>query len=146
MKPTIKPIHSKGLVASYKKAGATFNDQYAWFGKGDGFYVFSAETDHADPQSVKYNFERGIFTKVVIPLKKEDGISGGKIGHAKKLLEAAMDALTNNLPCKVLAMTGTKSGTKTGGVKAFVCSHTWKVTSVSGTVSDGFTFTVNRVF
>jgi hypothetical protein len=119
MKPTIKPIHIQGLVESYKKAGATFNDQYALFGKGDGFYVFSAETDHVDPNSVKFSFQDGTFTKVVIPLRKEDGISAGKIGHAKRLFEAVTDALHTHLPCKVLKMTGTKSGTKKEELKVY---------------------------
>jgi hypothetical protein len=36
--------------------------------KGDGFYVFSAEIDHIDPNSVDFNFQQGTFTNE-LPLK-----------------------------------------------------------------------------
>jgi hypothetical protein len=56
-----------------KKLVAKFTDQYAWVGKGDGFYVFSAEIDHIDPNSVDFNFQQGTFTnELTLKLRKQE--------------------------------------------------------------------------
>lgn len=63
MEPSKQLNWVKGLKTAYQCLGATQRDQYSWVAKTDETYVFSAETDHIDPENNKYSHSRDVFQK-----------------------------------------------------------------------------------
>ncbi|MCG6941131.1 MAG: hypothetical protein LJE69_07765 [Thiohalocapsa sp.] len=144
MEPTQSLNWIKGFRAALQKIGARQSDQYSWMGITEDAYVFTAEIDHREKEHNKYDHKGGMFEKWVKPLSLNDGVSPKTIKHSQELLGAVKRAYGENLKCRLLLLKGTKYGTTPGGVRAAVDPDPWVVTEFSGTVIDGFGFTLQR--
>lgn len=146
---TIKPTKQVRWVTGLKTAFASLNakprGQYSWVAKSDDGYVYTAEIDHIDKDNNAYDHIKGVYTKYVSPLTKEQGHTAVSIRHAKELFEAVTDTFNTNLKCRLLLVKGTKFGTTNDGVKAAADNDFWQVTRLDGSVSEGFGFTLERV-
>ncbi len=145
MEPSKQLIWVKGLKTAYQCLGATQRDQYSWVAKTDESYVFSAETDHIDPENNKYSHKIGTFFKRVPAMTKELGHEPLSISHSKELFEAVTDAFSRSIECYVILVKGTKFGTSKGGVKAGYDSHLWIVEELEGSVEEGYEFNLTRI-
>ncbi len=67
------------------------------------------------------------------------------VSHSKELFDAVTDSYKNNLQCKMLLVKGTKFGTTQSGISAAADSDRWQVTSITGSVTNGYSFQVERV-
>lgn len=113
--------------------------------KSEECYVYTAEIDHIDKDNNVYNHGEGVFTKYVPPLTKDNGDAALSISHAQELFDAVTDSFSTNLKCRLLLVKGTKFGTSSGGIKAAADGDYWQVVKLSGSVSSGFGFTLERV-
>jgi hypothetical protein len=145
MEPT-KPIKwIAGLKAAYSQIGAAQRDQYSWVAQTSDAYVFSAEIDHIHPEDTVYNHKGGIFAKHVPPRSISLGHKALTVSHSKELFEAARDAYTNELKCRMLLVKGSKYGTTKGGIKAAVDGDIWQLSEFNGSVENGYSFKAERV-
>lgn len=144
MKPTGQLKWMNGLKSGFRRLDAKQRGQYSWVAKTESGYVFTAEIDHIDKHNNRYRHTEGRFDKYVPPLSKELGNAALSISHAQELYDAAQDAHSNRLDCHVLLVKGTKFGTNSGGVKTAADSGNWIVTSLNGSVSEGFALTIER--
>lgn len=148
-RPQIKPTKElnwiKGLRAGYKSIGATQKDQYSWLGKTADSFVFTAEIDHKDPTRNQFSLKDGTFHKQIVPLSVERGDHGLRVRHAQELHDAVNQAHATGAKCKLMLLRGTKYGTTKGAIKSAVDPGHWIVTKVSGDVSSGFEFVLERI-
>ena len=85
------------------------------------------------------------FALAVPPLSVKNGHHPLRVRHAQELLDAVNQAYSNGTTCRLLLLKGTKYGTTKGGIRAAVDPGDWVVDKVSGDVSCGFEFTLERV-
>jgi len=131
--------------AALKSIGAVLSDPYSWLAKTDDCYVFTAEIDHQDKARNDYRHLEGIFRKEVLPVSASRGDSLPRIRHAQGLYDAVEDAFSSGLKCLLMLEKGTRYGTTPGGVRAAVDGDNWIVKDLSGDVSSGFEFVLERV-
>jgi hypothetical protein len=143
--PTKQLKWISGQRAALKSIGATHSDPYLWLAKTDDCYVFTAEIDHQDKAKNDYRHMDGIFRKEVLPVSTGRGDSLPRIRHAQGLYDAVEDAYSNGLMCLLMLEKGTRYGTTPGGVRAAVDGDSWIVKDLSGDVSSGFVFVLERV-
>jgi hypothetical protein len=144
MEPTQQLNWIKGLRNAFKTIGARQIDQYSWVAKTDDAYAFTAEIDHIDQANNQYDHKGGVFKKWVKPLSTVQGVARQTIRHSQELLDAIKNAHEEGKRCRLLLVKGTKNGKTAGGVRAAVDADSWIVTEFSGSVSDGFGFTLER--
>lgn len=145
MEPS-KPITwISGLKRAYSSIGATQRDQYSWIAKSDKYYVFSVEVDHVNRMDNDYNHKAGYFYKRVPPMTTALGNTHSSISHSRELFNAALDAYTHKLKCRILLVKGSKFGTTKGAIKAAVEGHLWQVTELIGDISLGYSLKIERV-
>ena len=145
IKPTKELNWIKGLRAGYKSIGATQKDQYSWLGRTADSFVFTTEIDHKDPDRNRFDHEAGTFQKHVPPLSVTNGDHGLRVRHAQELLDAINQAYANRMKCNLLLLKGTKYGRTAVGIKSAVDPDIWIVDKVSGDVSSGFEFVLDRI-
>ncbi len=145
MNPTEKLNWIKGLRAGYESIGASQKELHSWLARTADSFVFSAEIDHVDPARNQLDLAKGTFHKQVQPVSVERGDHGLRVRHAQELLDAANQAHSNELECKLMLLKGTKYGTTKGGIHAAVDTGDWIVKSITGDVSDGFAFSLERI-
>lgn len=145
IEPTKQLKWMSGQRAALKSIGAAPSDPYSWLARTDDCYVFTAEIDHKDKARNKYRHMDGIFRKEVLPVSASKGDSRPRIRHAQGLYDAVEDALSHELKCQLMLAKGTKYGTTPGGVRAAVDGDSWIVKELSGDVSSGFVFVLERV-
>ena len=143
--PTKQLKWMSGQRAALKSIGAVQSVPYSWLARTDDCYVFTAEIDHQDKARNEFRHLDGIFRKKVLPVSASRGDSPPRIRHARGLFNAAEDAYSNGLKCRLLLEKGTRYGTTLGGVRAAVDGDRWIVTELSGDVASGFQFTLDRV-
>ena len=135
-----------GLKTGFASLNAKQRDQYSWVAKFSGCnYVYTAEIDHIVKVKNVYKHSAGKFIKLVPPLTKEKGDATLSISHAQELFNAVPDSFNENLKCRLLIVKGTKFGTSTGGIKVAADHGYWQVKAFSGSVSNGYGFTLKRV-
>ena len=145
IRPTNQLRWISGLRAALKSIDAVQSDPYSWLAKTDDCYVFTAEIDHQDKARNDYRHIDGVFRKEVLPVSASRGDSLPRIRHAQGLYDAVEDAYSNALKCQLLLEKGTRYGTTPGGVRAAVDGDRWIVNELSGDVSSGFVFVLERV-
>ena len=145
IRPTKQLKWISGQRVALKSIGATQSDPYLWLAKTDDCYVFTAEIDHRDKARNDFRHMDGIFRKEVLPVSTSRGDSLPRIRHARGLYDAVQDAFSNGLKCLLMLQKGTRYGTTPGGVRAAVDGDNWIVKEVSGDVSSGFEFVLERV-
>ncbi len=143
--PTKQLKWIRGQRAALKSIGAVQSDPYSWLAKTDDCYVFTAEIDHRDKARNDFRHLDGIFRKEVLPVSTSRGDSSPRIRHAQRSYDAVQDAFSNGLKCLLLLQKGTRYGTSPGGVRAAVDGDNWIVKELSGDVSSGFEFVLERV-
>ncbi len=106
--------------------------------------MLSAEIDHKDPESTVYKHEEGTFFKRVPPMSRDADHKALTVSHSRELFDAASEAYSKGLKCRVLLVKGTKFGTTEGGIRAAADGHFWKVVEITGNVEDGYCFRAER--
>jgi len=145
IRPTKQLKWISGQRIALKAIGATQSDPYSWLAKTDDCYVFTAEIDHQDKARNEFRHMDGIFRKEVLPVSASKGDSPPRIRHAQGLYDAVEDAFSHELKCQLMLKKGTRYGTTPGGVRAAVDGDSWIVKELSGDVSSGFVFVLERV-
>ena len=145
IEPTKQLKWISGQRAALKSIGAKHIDPYSWLARNDDCYVFTAEIDHQDKARNDYRHMVGIFRKEVLPVSTSRGDSLPRIRYAQALYDAVEDAISHGLKCQLMLEKGTRYGTTPGGVRAAVDGDSWIVKDLSGDVSSGFVFVLERV-
>ena len=145
IEPTKQLMWMSGQRAALKSIGAVQSDPYSWLAKTDDCYVFTAEIDHQDKARNEFRHMDGVFRKEVLPVSASKGDSPPRIRHAQGLYDAVEDAFSHELKCQLMLEKGTRYGTTPGGVRAAVDGDNWIVKELSGAVSSGFVFVLERV-
>ena len=145
IRPTKQLKWMSGQRVALKSIGAEQSDPYSWLAKTDDCYVFTVEIDHQDKARNEFRHMDGIFRKEVLPVSVSNGDSRPRIRHAQGLYDAVEDALSHGLKCQLMLQKGTRYGTTPGGVRAAVDGDSWIVKELSGDVSSGFMFVLERV-
>lgn len=135
----------KGLRAGYAMLKSKQPELYSWFAVTSDSYVFTVEVDHRDPANNRYDHNAGTFRKFVPGISVDTGAHANSVRHAKELFEAASDALHRSLKCRLLLLQRTRFSEKPGNILSATDGTFWIVTTVSGSVTNGFGFTLERV-
>ena len=145
IQPTKQLKWISGQRVALKSIGGTQSDPYSWLAKTKDCYVFTAEIDHQDKARNDFQHMDGVFRKELLPVSTSRGDSSPKVGHAQRLYDAVQDALSNSLKCRLILQKGTRNGITPGGVRAAVDGDNWMVKELSGDVSSGFVFVLERI-
>lgn len=144
MKPSAELNWVQGLGVAYATLGAVRRDRYSWLAKAGECWVFSAEIDHEDRESTRYDHESGTFRKSVPAMSRRLGHAALSVSHSTELFEAVSSAYREKLPCRVLLVRGTKFGTSKGPIRAAADADFWMIARVRGSVDEGYGFVAVR--